>query len=139
MPFVELDAWVHGPDWSEVDDDALRARVTPVLARDGWVIDGSYRRKLGELVLRAADEVVWLDLPMRVWVPRLLRRTVRRLVRREQLWNGNRESLRGAFVARDSLFGYALRMHVHHRRAWPVSCADCPSHGCVRAGRSPVG
>ena len=50
-----------------------------VVRSDGWVIDGTYLRKLGPLVLDAADTVVWLDLPMRVWMPRLLRRTVRRL------------------------------------------------------------
>jgi adenylate kinase family enzyme len=119
VPFVELDAWVHGPDWSETADDVLRARVVPVLAGSEWVIDGAYERKLGDLVLAAADEIVWLDLPVRVWLPRLLRRTLRRIIRREELWNGNRESLRGAFWGRDSLFGYAFRMQAERRREWP--------------------
>ena len=69
VPFVELDALVHGPGWVETPDTELRALVEPVLAEDGWVIDGSYRRKLGTLVLDAADTVVWLDLPIRVWLP----------------------------------------------------------------------
>ena len=43
-----------------------------------------------------ADTVVWLDLPLRVWLPRLIRRTVRRLRGREELWNGNRETLTDA-------------------------------------------
>ena len=30
---------------------------------DGWVIDGNYESKLGELVLGQADTIVWLDLP----------------------------------------------------------------------------
>ena len=38
-------------------------------------MDGSYRSKLGNLVLDSADTVVWLDQPIRVWLPRLLRRT----------------------------------------------------------------
>jgi adenylate kinase family enzyme len=126
LPFVELDAWVHGPGWSEISDDALRARVEPVLAGDGWVIDGTYQRKLGTLVLDAADEIVWLDLPRRVWLPRLLRRTLRRLIRREQLWNDNRETLRGAFWGRDSLFGYALRTYVQRRRDWPRELRGLP-------------
>ena len=79
VPFVELDALVHGPNWVETPDDELRAAIEPVLAADGWVIDGAYRGKLGDLVLRSADVVVWLDLPIRVWLPRLLRRTVRRI------------------------------------------------------------
>ena len=78
VPFVELDALVHGAGWVETPNDELRARVEPIVASDGWVIDGSYQRKLGDLVLRAADVVVWLDLPMRVWLPRLIRRSARR-------------------------------------------------------------
>jgi hypothetical protein len=83
VPFVELDALVHGPNWAETPDDELRARVQPVIDSADWVIDGAYRRKLGDLVLEHADTVVWLDLPVRVWFPRLLRRTVRRLRTRE--------------------------------------------------------
>jgi hypothetical protein len=35
---------------------------------------------------------------------------------REQLWNGNTESWRGAFGGRNSLFVYAIRKHVSQRR-----------------------
>ena len=119
VPFVELDALVHGPGWVETPDDKLRAKVELIVASDGWVIDGDYQRKLGDLVLRAADTVVWLDLPMRIWLPRLIRRTVRRSIRREQLWNSNRESLRGTIWGRESLFAWAFRSHFSCRREWP--------------------
>ena len=42
--FVELDALVHGPSWAETPDDELKAILTPILAEDGWVIDGNTRR-----------------------------------------------------------------------------------------------
>ena len=73
--FVELDSLVHGPHWTETPDAELRALVEPIVRSDAWVIDGTYWRKLGRLVLDGADTVVWLDLPLRVWLPRLLRRT----------------------------------------------------------------
>ncbi|MFZ1993827.1 MAG: hypothetical protein WAU75_06940 [Solirubrobacteraceae bacterium] len=126
VPFVELDALVHGPNWTEISDEVLAARLAPVLASGAWVIDGTYRRKLGDRVLEAADVVVWLDLPIRVWLPRLVRRTARRLIGREQIWNGNRESLRGAVWGRDSLFGYALRSHFARRREWPAELRAFP-------------
>ena len=103
VPFLELDALVHGPDWVETPDAELRALVEPVVAGTGWVIDGVYRGKLGTLVLDAADTVVWLDLPLHVWLPRLVRRSVRRIVRREELWNGNRETFGDAFWGREAL------------------------------------
>lgn len=123
VPFVELDALVHGSNWVETPDDELRAAIEPVLAADGWVIDGAYRGKLGDLVLRSADVVVWLDLPIHVWLPRLLRRTVRRIRGREELWNGNTESIKSAFWGRESLFVYALHSHFRRRRVYPEALA----------------
>ena len=126
VQFVELDALVHGPNWAETPDDELRLLLEPVLARDGWVIDGGYRGKIGDLVLEQADVVVWLDLPVRVWLPRLARRTVRRLRGHEEIWNGNRETLRGAVWGRDALIPYALREHRSRRRRYPVELAPYP-------------
>jgi adenylate kinase family enzyme len=126
VQFVELDALVHGPGWVETPDDVLRGMVEPIVASDGWVIDGTYKRKLGDLVLRSADVVVWLDLPMRTWLPRLIRRTTQRIRGREQLWNGNRESLRDAIWGRESLFVWALRTHFRRRREWPQALSDYP-------------
>jgi adenylate kinase family enzyme len=126
LPFVELDAIVHGPGWTEISDAGLRAALEPVRARGAWVIDGNYRAKLGDLVLRDAELVVWLDLPMRVWLPRLVRRTAGRLVRRQALWNGNCETLRGAVWGRESLIGYAVSSHIRKRREWPRELAGYP-------------
>jgi adenylate kinase family enzyme len=125
VPFVELDALVHGPNWTETRDDELRAKVTPIVASDRWVIDGSYSRKLGTLVLDRADTVVWLDLPIRVWLPRLVRRTVRRVRGRETLWNDNRETIRDVLwgYGRESLFPYAFRSHFRRRRLYPRELA----------------
>jgi adenylate kinase family enzyme len=126
VPFVELDALVHGPNWTETPDSILQAQLEPVLAGDGWVIDNAYARKLGDLVLSRAEQVVWLDLPITVWMPRLIRRTTRRVITREELWNGNRESLRSTVWGRESLFGYALGSHFSRRRAWPGALARYP-------------
>jgi adenylate kinase family enzyme len=127
VPFVELDAVVHGPNWTHISDDALRRALEPVLAGDGWVIDGGYRGLIGDLVWEQADVIVWIDLPIRVWLPRLLRRTARRLIRREEIWNGNRESLRGVVWGRDALIPYALRAHFSRRRTYPLELARFPA------------
>lgn len=118
VPFHELDALNHGPGWTEATAEELRERVEPLLAEPAWVIDGSYRSKLGELVLDHADVVVWLDLPRRVWLPRLLRRTARRIVRREELWSGNRETLGNFLVGPGALLPFALRTYGPRRRLY---------------------
>ena len=129
VPFIELDALHHGPGWTEASADELRARVEPILATDGWVIDGGYQGKIGTIVQDAADTVVWLDLPRRAWLPRLVRRTTTRIVRREELWNGNRESFRTAFLGRDGLILFSLRQVRRRRDEYPVRFA---SHNLVR-------
>lgn len=129
VQFVELDALVHGPGWTETPDDELRSLVEPIVAGDGWVIDGGYQRKLGSLVLDAADAVVWLDLPIHVWLPRLVRRTWQRLRSGEVLWNGNTESIASAIWGRESLIVWAFRSHFRARREWPTALAH---HRVVR-------
>jgi adenylate kinase family enzyme len=126
VPFVEMDALVHGPGWVETPTEELRAQVEPIVASDGWVIDGPYRGKLGDLVLDAADVIVWLDLPIRIWMPRLIRRTGRRIRGREELWNGNKETLASALWGRDALVGYAVRSHFRRRRIYPEALAKWP-------------
>jgi len=83
------------------------------------VIDGTYQHKIGDLVPRSADTVVWLDLPIRVWFPRLVRRSWRHYRGHERLWNDNKESLTSLVFARDSLFVWAFRSHFRRRREWP--------------------
>jgi len=119
VPYVELDAIHWQPGWTELDAVELRRRVEPLVARDAWVIDGSYRGKLGDLVLERADTVVWLDLPRRIWLPRLVVRTLRRTLTREELWSGNRETLWNAVAGDDSLFRFALANERPRRHRYP--------------------
>jgi adenylate kinase family enzyme len=119
VPFVETDALVHGPGWSETGDAELRELLRPTVEGDGWVIDSDYRRKLGTYVLEHADTVVWLDLPLHTCLRRLWGRTIPRIRRRQVLWNGNTESWRDAFGGWDSLFVYAIRKHASQRRTLP--------------------
>lgn len=111
IPHVELDALHWGPGWSEPTAAEFRARVEEALSVERWVADGAYHGKLGDLVVEKADLVVWLDPPLPTVLRRLGSRTVRRVRSGEELWGGNRETWRGAFLSRDSLFLWALKTH----------------------------
>lgn len=92
---VELDAIYHGPDWAALPADEMRHELNLRCPADGaWVADGNYETKGGSIVRDRADTVVWLDFPRSIVMRRLVLRTARRWLLREQLWNGNRESLR---------------------------------------------
>ena len=134
VPYVELDALHHGPNWSEPTPEEFRERLRPIVERDAWVIDGNYEGKLGDLVLRKAEVVVWLDLPLRLKLRRLWRRTSHRIRDDVELWSGNRESWKNAFWGPKSLFVWAIRSHFRHRRTFPTRV---PPERLVRL-RSPV-
>lgn len=130
---VEMDALHHGPNWTEATADELRAAVARELdGRDGWVVDGNYSGKLGDFVLRQADTVVWLDLPLHTCLARLGTRTLHRIRHDIELWNGNRETWRGAFWGGESLFWWTIRHHRRRRRVWPERFARLPNLTVVR-------
>lgn len=94
----------------------FRSRVTSVVAKDRWVIDGGYSA-VRDLIWPRADTVVWLDYPLTVILPRLVRRIVARIRDGSELWpgTGNRETIRGQF-SRDQLVWFAIRTHRGRRR-----------------------
>ena len=114
---MELDALHWGPEWAEPTAEEFKAKVEAALSETGWVADGGYHGKLGDLVLERADLVVWLDLPLATILGRLWLRTLRRIRTREELWNGNRERWRG-FFAPDAPLVWALRTHRPKRRRY---------------------
>lgn len=58
---------------------------------DGWVCDGTYHTIIGDLVLERGETVAWLDLPARLVMWRLVRRSWVRKRDKVELWNGNVE------------------------------------------------
>ncbi|MDX1649805.1 MAG: toxin, partial [Myxococcota bacterium] len=79
--------------------------------------DGNYR-VVRDLVWARATAVVWLDYALPVVMGRVLARTLRRGWRRETLWAGNRESLRKAFLSRESILWWALSTWRDRRRRY---------------------
>jgi adenylate kinase family enzyme len=95
VSWVELDAINHLAGWQERPAEEMVAVVDERCPPDGaWVADGNYATKGGDLARSRADTIVWLDPPRAAVVLQVARRTISRALRREVLWNGNRESLR---------------------------------------------
>src|SRR3954454_16607600 len=115
VPHVELDALFWEADWVPAPLEVFRERTQQALDRDAWVVDGNYS-KVRDLTWGRADTLVWLDYPFPVVFSRLTRRTLRRIVRDEELWNGNRESVRKALLSTDSILVWQLRTHWSKRR-----------------------
>lgn len=112
-PYIEIDALFHGPRWSA--RESFLADVAQFAAQPGSVTEWQYDSARPVLAERA-DLVVWLDLPRLVVMRQVIARTVRRRVRREELWNGNLEPpLRAIFTDREYIVRWAWS--THHRTA----------------------
>ena len=113
IPHVELDALYWDPNWTPAPPDHFRQRAAEALSDEAWTADGNYS-SVRDIVWRRADTVVWLDYSLPVVMGRVTWRTLRRSIRREELWNENRERLQEALFSRDSIVWWALR--TYHRR-----------------------
>ncbi|RJL34369.1 AAA family ATPase [Bailinhaonella thermotolerans] len=91
LPRYELDALHHGPGW--VKRPEFEAEVEEFSRGPRWVTEAQYS-SLGDLLWSRADTVIWLDLPRRTVMARVVRRSLWRALTRRELWNGNRERWR---------------------------------------------
>lgn len=126
LPWLELDSIHHQADWKPLDTDLFRGQVTDFMDRHAdWVIDGNYS-KVADLVQARCTDIVWLDvsLPRVMW--RLAGRTLRRVIFRTELWNGNREGLRNLLSTdpEESVIRWAMKTHREFPRRFERLQAD---------------
>ncbi|XVX18893.1 AAA family ATPase [Actinomycetota bacterium] len=88
IPHTEIDGLHHGPGWTR--RPTFGADVAALVAQEAWVTEWQYS-EMRPLLLARADLLVWLDLPRTVVMHQVVRRTLLRRLRREELWNGNVE------------------------------------------------
>jgi adenylate kinase family enzyme len=120
MPHHEVDALHHGPGW--VKRPEFEADVEQFSAGPRWVAEDQYHRFLGDLLWHRADTVVWLDPPRHVVMWRVISRSVKRAVTRQELWNGNRENWRD-WIQADHPIRWAWS-RFHHKRTQVLAYAE---------------
>jgi adenylate kinase family enzyme len=119
---IELDAFWHGPNWVNPPRDLFVETIRSLVQSDAWVADGKYASVL-EIIWERATCVIWLDYPRWRCTARALWRTTRRAIGRTQLWNGNKEPLRG-FFARDGVIRYGFRNYSVSRQRIATTLSD---------------
>lgn len=135
LPVIELDALFHQPGWTPTPAPEFRSRVLDALAAaeqaaGGWIVDGNYGSKLQDLVDERAQLALWFDLPRRIVMARIIRRSLRRVLAREALWNGNRERWRNlvAWRPEDNIIRWAWTMHARYHRDLSAAAANPAEH-----------
>jgi adenylate kinase family enzyme len=126
--YAELDRFQHGPNWTPAPLEVFRERVLAEAEAPRWVVDGNYIDRIATDLWPRAELIVWLNPPLPVILRRLLRRTLTRIVRHTELWQGNREGW-GAIFGRESVLAWAVRSNRRHVRELPGMLAVLAAQG----------
>ncbi|KAF7309432.1 hypothetical protein MIND_00314000 [Mycena indigotica] len=114
VPFISLDTLHWNPGWKASTGPEFHEKVQNALnaAPEGWVVDGNYSSKLGDLVDTNATDRIWLDPPLLQYLPRIILRTLRRLLRLgEPCSPGCNERFTEVFFSRDSIIWWCITHH----------------------------
>ncbi len=68
------------PGWVETSREYKREKLSPILERDKWVIDGSYRQILYKERIKKADTIIFMDFNRF--------RCLARVIKRRIMWHG---------------------------------------------------
>lgn len=119
IPWTSVDDLTWEPGWVSVPAEEQRRRIAEVCARDCWLLDTAYGQWV-DIPLASAEAVVALDYPRWFSLQRLLRRTLRRVVGKRPVCNGNTETWRQV-VGADSIIRWHFRSFARKRariEAW---------------------
>lgn len=136
LPHLELDAIYHQPGWTPLPVEELQAQARAFCAADRWVTCGKYSA-VRPILFERADTIVCLDHNRVRQTARVAGRTVRRVIDRQELWNGNRETVRNLWPFGDpekSIIGWAWQGVPRARRLFDELEAR-PPHADVRVVR----
>jgi adenylate kinase family enzyme len=116
IPHIELDYLHWQPNWVEIADHIFRDQVSQSLSGNSWVVDGNYSQ-VRDIVWEKADTIIWLDYSVSVILNRLIWRTLQRVLKKQEVCNGNRETWQTTF-SKDSVILYAVQTYQQRRREY---------------------
>jgi hypothetical protein len=125
---AHVDDYIWLPGWKLRDRDEMLDLVEQRLDCDHWVMEGNLGRNAQRLwsIADRSDFIVWLDLPFRVTFWRLVRRSFRRALFRQECCNGNRESFSHVFLSSNSILLYAFQTRRLRREMYSELLIDRP-------------
>lgn len=126
-PHLEMDAVFHRDGLANV----AHAEFLPILGEftdsDRWVVDGNYTSHgTKDVVWPKADTIIWLDPPRRTALSRVVRRTLRRVIGRQEIWPGVKEPLSNLYRLDpyENIIVWTWTRHAHIREKYERAMAD---------------
>jgi hypothetical protein len=112
---VGCDCCSDGPNWTPKAESDFRRLADAAASNRHWVAAGNYNI-VRDLIWPRATGVIWLNYSFPVVFGRALRRTLHRVWHREELFSGNRESLRRSFLSRESILLWVITSFRRRRK-----------------------
>ncbi len=117
IPYIQLDELYWKPNWAESTDEELFPKLEKALSHDEWVLDGNYNRTTS-IKWKRVQMVVYLDLPFHIVLYRIIRRSLLRGIKNEELWHGNKETLWKHLFTRDSMILWTIKRFSMNRKRY---------------------
>ena len=117
---IDLDDLNWLPGWKSRSTVEMIAKLeNEIWGEKKWIISGNYR-DTHSLTMPKATCVIWLDFRLRLVLWRMLKRTIKRIVTKEEICNGNRETIYGTFFDKDNLFSYTIHTYKKRKEQFSV-------------------
>lgn len=123
--YVELDELFWSEGWEPRPQHQFIELARLAAQGEHWVMDGNYS-VAREAIWSRGTHVVWLNFSRGTVLLRVLRRTVWRVITRQALWHGNRETIRKAFFSRQSILLWAANTYDKNKHRYAQLRVDNP-------------
>ena len=117
VPYVQLDELFWKANWTESTDEEFFPKLEKALSADDWVLDGNYTRTI-PIKWKRVQMVVYLDLPFHIVLYRIIKRSLLRGIKNEELWHGNKETVWKHLFTRDSMILWTIRYFPKNRKRY---------------------
>jgi adenylate kinase family enzyme len=113
-PAIDLDDIYWKENWTRSDDDEFRiATGEAISGKDSWVVAGNYTQ-VRDVLWTRADTLIWLDYSLARTFNQLARRSFARILDKQEICNGNTETLKKT-LSSDGVLYWMLRTY-HAKR-----------------------
>jgi adenylate kinase family enzyme len=127
VPHLEMDAVFHQHGLAHVAHQDFLPVLDEFTDQDRWIVDGNYTSHgTRDVVWPKADTTIWLDLPRRTALSRVVRRTLRRVLTREEMWPGVREPFSNLYRLDpyENIIVWTWTRHGHVREKYETAMVD---------------
>lgn len=127
---IELDELFWEKNWVKRNADEFYQLVQNATAQTSYVCCGNYSL-VRDVLFSRATHIIWLNYSFIRVFWRALRRSIKRIVLRENVCNGNIESFRKTFFSKDSILLWVIQSFAKRKKEYPKMLEELKQNGII--------